>query len=54
MRMGRRHMEALRHRMGNYPDSSYVTPLRRPTGGMRTPGGPQELAELPIEMIMSM
>ena len=53
-RMGCRHVKALRHRMGNYPDSSYVTPLRRPTGGMRTPGGPQELAELPIEMIMSM
>ena len=33
MRMGRRQ----RQRMGNYPDSSYVTPLRRPKGGMRTP-----------------
>ena len=43
-RMGCRDVKALRHRMGNYPDSSYVTPLRRPTGGMRTPGGPQELA----------
>ena len=37
--MGCRDVKALRHRMGNYPDSSYVTPLRRPTGGMRTQQG---------------